>query len=98
MPAQRLSLAREVAQADTVLTNHLPAIYVKPTRSNFLIDTAKKLQRLQTKASKLRRELKVTEAEIRMRKHELRAVAAAADSPTVSDERPAWPVLRKGCA
>lgn len=96
--APRLSLAMEVAQADTVLRNELPSIYRKPTRSNFLIETAKQLQRLQTKASKLRRALKVTEAEIRLRKHELRAVAAAAEAPRVINEGPAWPVLRKGCA
>lgn len=68
-------LAMEVAAASKVLENELPSRYVKPTHSNVLIDTAKRLQRLQTRAGKLRRDLKATTAEIRLAKRGLRALA-----------------------
>jgi hypothetical protein len=69
----RLSI--EVAAASKVLENHLPAAFVKPTYGNALIDTAKRLQRLQTKAGKLRRDLRAAEAAIRAAKRELKALA-----------------------
>jgi hypothetical protein len=60
--------------ASKVLENKLPAAFVKPTYGNALIDTAKRLQRLQTKAGKLRRDLKATVTAIRVAKRELKAL------------------------
>jgi ribosomal protein L7Ae-like RNA K-turn-binding protein len=68
-------MAREIAEAHMAVTNELPARFVKPTRSNMLIDVAKKLQRLQTRAAKLRKYLKATTTEIRHQKRTLKALA-----------------------
>lgn len=68
-------LAREVGEAARVLEHELPARHVKPTRSNLLIETAKRLQRLQTRAAKLRKELKAALHDIRAAKRDLKALA-----------------------
>ena len=62
--------------AALVLSNELPSHFVKPTHSNVLVDIAKRLQRLQTKRAKLKRELKKIDADIKHSKKELRAVSA----------------------
>jgi hypothetical protein len=70
-------LAHEAATGVKLLDTELPVVgYITPTHSNMLVDTAKRLQRLQTKRSKLRRELKTVEAEIKMRRRELKALCA----------------------
>jgi hypothetical protein len=66
------TLALEIANADNVLKNELPSARVNPNRGSFLVETAKKLQRLQTKAARLRKELKATEAAIRSTKKDLK--------------------------
>ena len=72
------SRRREVAEASIVLANDLPARSVKhATRSNMLIDTAKRLQRLQTRRARVRKELKTIDHDIRHAKRELRALAQA---------------------
>lgn len=69
-------LSQEVAAASRVLTSELGTpIYQKPTRSNLLIDTAKRLQRLQTKASKLKKDLKRTVGEVKAAKRLLKSLA-----------------------
>jgi hypothetical protein len=69
-------VATEVANASMVLDNELESrITPRTGRADFLVQTAKQLQRLQTKRSKMRRDLKVIEQEIRMRKRELKALA-----------------------
>jgi hypothetical protein len=76
-------LAHEVAEASRALVSELPVvIYRKPTHANVLVDIAKKLQRLQTKAKRQRRELAATLAEIKIAKRELRAVAQAIGKDT----------------
>jgi len=65
-------LAHEIANADNVLKNELPSVRVNPNRGSFLVETAKKLQRLQTRAAKLRKELKATELAIRSTKKDLK--------------------------
>lgn len=71
-----MSFASEIAEASIALANDLPVAYVKPTYSNALIDTAKRLQRLQSKAKRLRRELKTIAQDIKTTKRELKALAA----------------------
>jgi Skp family chaperone for outer membrane proteins len=71
--SQRHVLAADVAAAAT--TNELPARYTKPTHANLLIDVAKRLQRLQTRAARLRKELKRTDQEIKHARRELGALA-----------------------
>ena len=66
---------REVAEASLALAHDLPVRHANVSRSNMLIDTAKRLQRLQTRRAKLRKELKTVEADIRHAKKELRALA-----------------------
>lgn len=68
-------LSREVGEAALALETNLPPVYVRPTKSNALIEIAKKLQRLQTKAARLRRDLRVTLHDIRTAKRELKALA-----------------------
>jgi hypothetical protein len=69
---------REVAEASIVLANDLPARQPNGhSRSDLLIDTAKRLQRLQTRRARLRKELKTTDADIRHAKKTLRALAQA---------------------
>jgi hypothetical protein len=68
---------REVAEAALVLANELPARTVKhETRSNMLIDTAKRLQRMQSRRARVRKELKALDHDIRYAKRELRALVA----------------------
>jgi peroxiredoxin len=70
---------REVAEASLVLQNELPArqLAAGTSRSNLLIDTAKRLQRLQTRRARLRKDLKAVEADIRHTKKMLRGRATA---------------------
>jgi hypothetical protein len=72
-PNQRHRLAADVAAASHP-SNELPARFVKPTHSNMLIDVAKRLQRLQTRGAKLRKDLKRNDADIRLAKRDLRAL------------------------
>jgi len=75
-------LAAEVAEAsrllgdDHPLTTELrkPAIFVKPTTGNALVDCAKRVQRLSSKASRLRRELKTVEQNLKVEKRHLKAL------------------------
>jgi septal ring factor EnvC (AmiA/AmiB activator) len=71
--SQRHRLAADIATASTLDTR--PARFVKPTESNMLIDIAKRLQRLQTRGAKLRKELKRNDTDIRHVKRELRALS-----------------------
>ena len=66
---------REVAEAAFALANDLPVRHANVSRSNMLIDTAKRLQRLQSRRARVRKELKTIEADIRHAKKELRALA-----------------------
>jgi septal ring factor EnvC (AmiA/AmiB activator) len=72
--SQRHRLAADVASASTIDASR-PARFVKPTESNMLIDIAKRLQRLQTRGAKLRKELKRNDTDIRHVKRELRALS-----------------------
>lgn len=65
-------LASEVAEASRTTT---APIYIKPTIGNVLIDTAKRLQRLQTKRARLTRDLKFVNQAIRAAKSDLRGLA-----------------------
>jgi hypothetical protein len=66
---------REVGEAAMAIENDLPVRNVKhETRSNMLIDTAKRLQRLQSRRAKVRKELKALDHDIRHAKKELRAL------------------------
>ena len=71
-------MSREVAEAYQQLETPDPDMvlrFTKPTHANVLVDIAKRLQRLQTKRSKLKRELKRVNADIRASKRELKAMA-----------------------
>ncbi len=68
---------REVAEASIAIANGLPVRTNRNGRSDMLIDTAKRLQRLQTRRAKLRKELKTVDADIRHAKKTLRALAQA---------------------
>lgn len=73
----RPSFAQEVANADRALVNELPSKQAR--RSNGLVESAKRIQRLQTKAAKLRRQLKAVQFEIRHEKKMLRGLATYVD-------------------
>lgn len=77
-------IAAEVAEA-SVLTTELAAtaIYKKPTHANVLVDVAKRLQRLQSRAARQRRDLKATLADIRIARRELKALAAQIGKGTI---------------
>jgi cell division septum initiation protein DivIVA len=66
-------LTKEVAEASRVTT----ARFVQPTHSNALVDAAKRVQRLQAKAAKLRRELKAVQRELSAEKRSRRALMQA---------------------
>jgi hypothetical protein len=70
-------IANEAANALKALENELPVAYTKPTNANVLVDIAKRLQRLQTKAKRQRRELEATLTDIKKAKVELKAIARA---------------------
>jgi chromosome segregation ATPase len=74
--ARRLTLAREVAGADAVLTNELPARFVKAGNTDELVRVARQLERARARARKLRRELKANEDTIKRCKRELKALTA----------------------
>lgn len=68
-------LSREVAEASRVLENDLPnARFIKPTTGNALVEAAKRVQRLQTKAARLRRELKTVEGDLKTEKKHMKAL------------------------
>lgn len=73
----RHHLSLEVARAVTALENDLPVGYAKPTHTNVLVEIAKRLQRLQTKAKRQRKDLDLTLADIKRAKKELKAIAQA---------------------
>jgi F0F1-type ATP synthase membrane subunit b/b' len=66
-------LAKEVAEGSRVTA----ARFVKPTHGNALVEAAKRVQRLQTKASKLRRELKAVQRDLSAEKRTMRALMQA---------------------
>lgn len=70
---QRHRLAGDIATAATAASG-APARFVKPTSSNMLVDVAKRLQRLQTRGARLRKESKRNDADIRAAKRELQAL------------------------
>ncbi len=68
-------LAREIAEASRVLDTELPYRTVKRnTTGNVLVDAAKRVQRLQTKARRLRRELKATLADLKAEQRIMKAL------------------------
>lgn len=75
---RRLTRAQEIGEASRLLPGE-PIGVVSPTRSNFLIDTAKKLQRLETKKARLTRAynkaMRELKADMKLTKKELKAVA-----------------------
>jgi predicted phage-related endonuclease len=77
MAKRPLTLAEEVANASRVLTNELEAKQATPGRTNELVATAKRLERLQAKRRKVRAELRRIDADIRHEKKFLRALAGA---------------------
>jgi TolA-binding protein len=70
-------LSQEIATSDQVMRTELPARFVKPTHANVLVDTAKRLQRLQSRAAKLRKDLKHVTEQIKTAKRELKALTSA---------------------
>jgi uncharacterized protein YlxW (UPF0749 family) len=74
---QNNRLAIEVANADRVLTNELEAKQSTPARTNELVATARKLEKLQAKRRKLRAELRSVEKDIKHEKRFLKALAGA---------------------
>jgi septal ring factor EnvC (AmiA/AmiB activator) len=75
--APKINRRREVAEAAFALDNDLPVRQIanNNNRSNMLIDTAKRLQRLQSRRARVRKELKSIDADIRHAKRELKALA-----------------------
>jgi hypothetical protein len=67
-------LSHEVANASTALENELPVRTIKPGHADVLVQTARRLERLQARGRKLRRELKQIDADIRFEKRTLRAL------------------------
>jgi len=72
---QRHRLAGDIATAATLAADGGRARFAKPTDSNMLIDVAKRLQRLQTRGARLRKESKRNDADIRAAKRELKALS-----------------------
>jgi seryl-tRNA synthetase len=70
-------LSREVGEASKALTNDLPARFVSTKHTDALIQSAKKIQRMQNRRNALRRELRKLEQDIRHEKKMLKAMAAA---------------------
>jgi len=71
-------VAQEVAEASRITDTELPnVIFRRPTQENALVDVAKKVQRLSTKCTRLRRELKRAVADLRAEKRNLRALTQA---------------------
>lgn len=68
-------LSQEVANASKVLANELPNKFVKSGYTDVLVATAKKLERLQNRRRKVRKELKTLNEDIRLAKRELKALA-----------------------
>jgi hypothetical protein len=72
-------LALEVGTASKLLDSELPVPVVgwrAPTHANALVDAAKRLQRAQSKRTRLKRELKAVEAEIKSCKKDMKALIA----------------------
>jgi len=70
-------LSNEVANAYNVLDNEIEAKQSTPRRTNELVATAKKVERLEARRRQLRRELRRVEAAIKHEKKFLRALAGA---------------------
>ena len=72
----RNNLHIEIAEASRAIeATELPVIgFRPPTTANALVDIARKVQKLSTKCSKLRRELKRAEADLKAEKKTLRAL------------------------
>lgn len=68
-------LSAEVASAFGVLENELPSKQSNPKRTNELVATAKKIERLQARRRALRKELKRIERDIKHEKKFLKALA-----------------------
>lgn len=68
------ALSNEVANSALVLANELPTRFVKSTHADVLVQTAKRLERLQARRRKARKELKQIDADIRFEKKNLRAL------------------------
>lgn len=68
-------LHQEVADAYNVLDNELPSRQARPSTARVIVDYAKQLQRAQTKARRLRKELKRVEKDIRTIKRMLKGVS-----------------------
>jgi hypothetical protein len=71
---KRPRLHQEVADAYNVLENELPSKQARPSTARVIVDYAKQLQRAQTKARRLRKELKRVEQDIRVIKRMLKGV------------------------
>jgi hypothetical protein len=71
---KRPRLHQEVADAYNVLKNELPSKQARPSTARVIVDYAKQLQRAQTKARRLRKELKRVEQDIRVIKRMLKGV------------------------
>jgi ribosomal protein L35 len=68
-------IAREVAEASHVLQNELPAAQRAPRNQNLVIEEARRLERLMAKRRRLRRELRVVDADIKHARKMLKAFA-----------------------
>ncbi len=69
-------IGAEIAEASRVATGTKTAM-VASKHTDFLVQVARQLERLQTKRRRLRRDLKLLDEEIRLRKRELKAAAQA---------------------
>lgn len=74
MPKHEL-LAHEVAEASRAGSNS--ARFVSSEHTDFLVQVARQLERLQVKRRRLRRDLRAVEDEIKARRRELKAAAQA---------------------
>lgn len=67
-------LSREVAEASRVADHDLPSRFVSAKQTDVLVQTAKRLQRLQTRRGRLKKELRKVEQDIRLEKRHLNAL------------------------
>jgi len=74
---KRIRPAREGATATHALVNNLPAATLPAGTTNLVIEEARRLERLQAKRRKLRRELRRVEQDIKHSRKMLRAFAGA---------------------
>jgi hypothetical protein len=66
---------KEIAEASRVLENELPARQAAPRNQNLVIEEARRLERLMAKRRRLRRELRVVDADIKHARKMLKAFA-----------------------